>query len=72
MLTYKRTRCGRWVVFGPVAELNECGPVTVVTPSGQLKTEMVERLGQPFYLKNHTHAFRYGWKGNYTSFDHPH
>jgi hypothetical protein len=57
-LSYRKTRQGAWVAFGPVADL-ALGPVTVTTKAGQAKSETVVRLGSPFDVGGVPHAYGY-------------
>lgn len=50
MITYRKTRAGEWVAFGPVAEIQAGREVTVTKRSGQTKTELVDRIGKPFVV----------------------
>lgn len=46
-ISYRKTKDGKWVAFGPVAEVR-VGTVTVTKASGERKTEQVVSLGKPF------------------------
>jgi len=46
-VTYRRTKSGEWVVYGP-ASVVRVGAVEVVKLSGEAKIEQVESLGRPF------------------------
>lgn len=58
MLQYRKTREGKWAVFGPVAELHE-GAVTVAKKDGTRKTETVVRVSKPFAVDGVPHAYGY-------------
>jgi len=53
-LTYRKTRQGEWVVFGPRAAMwddlynKHLGSVTVTKKDGTAKTERLARLSKPF------------------------
>ena len=53
-ITYRKTRQGEWVAFGPVTafpawtEKTTVALVTVTKKDGTLKTEYVERYGKSF------------------------
>ena len=46
-ITYRKTKTGEWVAYGPAAALST-GPVTITKKDGSTKTETIERLGRPF------------------------
>jgi len=46
-VTYRKTKTGEWVAYGP-ASLVCPGFVTVTKRSGEAKQELVERVGRPF------------------------
>lgn len=64
MITYRKTKAGEWVAFGPVAEfqagglrLGDTAPggvtvtsllLTVTRKDGTARTETIRRLGRPF------------------------
>jgi hypothetical protein len=48
-ITYRKTKQGEWVAFGPVDALH-VGQVTVSKKSGETKTETVVRLGRVFQV----------------------
>jgi hypothetical protein len=53
-LSYRKTRDGEWVVFGPKAEMwdglynKPAGNVVVTKKDGTKKTESIDHLGKPF------------------------
>jgi hypothetical protein len=58
MITYRKTKDGKWVACGPVAEV-KIGEVTVTKASGERKTEQVVSLGHPFQTDNGTLVYGY-------------
>jgi len=50
MITYRKTKSGTWVTYGPVAEFPSQLPATVsvTKKSGERKAETVESLGRSF------------------------
>ena len=58
MITYRKTKKGDWVAFGPVTEM--CvGSVTVTKRDGSTKTETVTGLGAPFTVEGKTCCYGY-------------
>lgn len=47
-ITYRKTKTGEWVAYGPAAAVKANAYITVAKRSGQTKTELVERVGRPF------------------------
>lgn len=58
MLTYRKTKEGKWVVFGAAAEVR-VGEVTVTKKDGTTKTEVVSGLGNPFAVNGVPHVYGY-------------
>jgi hypothetical protein len=47
--SYRKTKSGEWVVFGPAATVRP-GRVNVAKRDGTTKAETVERVGRPFVV----------------------
>jgi hypothetical protein len=58
MLTYRKTKDGQWVAFGPVAEVT-VGAVRVTTKDGRIKDEQVVSLGKTFDVSGTPHVYGY-------------
>lgn len=58
MIQYRKTRDGKWAVFGPCDEI-EVGNVTVSKKDGGTKREKVVRLSKPFDVDGVPHRFGY-------------
>lgn len=58
MSTYRRTKQGTWVVFGPASEVKP-GPVTVTKKDGTTKVETVTGVGKPFQVNGVPHVYGY-------------
>lgn len=58
MITYRKTKNGKWVAFGPAAEVR-IGTVTITKRDGSTKTEIVESLGKPFDVRGVPHVYGY-------------
>ncbi len=59
--TYRKTKQGEWVAYGPAAILGT-GPGTVVnvrTKSGGIKTEHIARCGRPFEVSGEQMVYGY-------------
>ena len=59
--TYRKTKQGEWVAYGPAAILGT-GPGTVVnvrTKSGGIKTEHIARCGRPFSVDGQQMVYGY-------------
>jgi hypothetical protein len=46
--TYRKTRQGEWVVFGPADGILRGNTVAVTKKDGTVKTEYIERVGKTF------------------------
>ena len=49
-VTYRQTREGQWVAFGPAAIVQAGNAVTVTKRDGTVKLENVVRVGNPFVV----------------------
>ena len=64
-LSYRKTRSGEWVVFGPKAEMWDTlygkvmGSVDVARKDGSVKRERLARLGTPFMAGGVEMAYGY-------------
>lgn len=58
-ITYRKTKTGEWVAFGPVDKLTPGRTITVTLRSGQTKQETVERVGKPFAVNGRIMAYGY-------------
>lgn len=47
-ITYRKTRQGEWVAYGPAAALRAGATVTVTKRSGETKAERIASVGRPF------------------------
>ncbi len=58
MITYRKTRKGEWVAFGPATDV-KVGAVTVTKKGGATKTEYVTGVGRPFNVNGVAHVYGY-------------
>lgn len=64
-LSYRKTKTGEWVVFGPKAEMwdtlynKPSGSVFVSKKDGTKKTERIAKLGTPFMVDGVEHCYGY-------------
>jgi hypothetical protein len=58
MLTYRKTKNGKWVAFGPQSEVRK-GWVKITTKAGKVKTEFVESTGRSFDVNGVQHCYGY-------------
>lgn len=56
---YHRTRGGRWVVFGPLDQLQGRDLVLVAKANGRLTDEVVDFIGRPFDVDGVDYAYAY-------------
>lgn len=49
-ITFRKTRQGDWVAFGPASAVRECTEVTVTKRSGDAKRVYIERTGKTFQV----------------------
>lgn len=49
-ITYRKTKTGQWVAYGPAATLIPGATVTVTTKSGQAKQERIASVGREFVV----------------------
>ncbi len=47
-ITYRKTKTGHYVVYGPAASIKAGSVVTVTKKNGMTKQEHVESIGKPF------------------------
>ena len=59
MITYRKTKQGEWVAFGPVSEVVEGGVVTVTKRDGTTKREGIVRVGRAFSVDGVPHVYGY-------------
>lgn len=57
-ITYRRTKTGEWVVYGPAAIMHT-GEATVRKADGTTKIERVERLGKSFLVDGRNMVYGY-------------
>lgn len=55
-ITYRKTRSGEWVAFGP-ASIVKPGTVTVTKKDGSTKQETVLSVGKPFDVDGVAHVY---------------
>lgn len=58
-ITYRKTRTGEWVAFGPADQIAAGREVTVSKRDGSTKTELVASTGKTFQVDGQ--AMRYGY-----------
>lgn len=58
MITYRKTRHGEWVAYGPASEVRP-GQVTVQTKGGKRKLETVTSVGRPFRVDGKEMVYGY-------------
>lgn len=64
MVTYRKTKQGEWVAFGPTSEVSAECSVCVTKKSGERKTEFVVRVGRTFDVKGVPHCYGYLQRGS--------
>jgi len=47
-ITYRKTKDGEWVAYGPASEIKPDTQITVTRRDGKTKTEFVTSIGRPF------------------------
>jgi hypothetical protein len=57
-ITYRKTKAGEWVAFGPAAIVRP-GFVTITKRSGESKTELVDRVGRTFTVNGAEMVYGY-------------
>jgi hypothetical protein len=57
--TYRKTKLGEWVVYGPSSEVRAGATVTVHKANGDVKTETIVRIGTPFDVGGVEHVYGY-------------
>ncbi len=58
MISYRKTKNGRWAVYGPVAEFTQ-PTVTVTKRDGSVKKETVFEFGEPFLVNGEKMIYGY-------------
>lgn len=58
MITYRKTKDGKWVAFGPASEVR-VGTITVTKRNGETKSETVANVGRPFKIEGIDHVYGY-------------
>ena len=58
MVTFRKTREGKWVAFGPVDEVQP-GPVNITKRDGAQTTRTVTSVGRPFDARGVLHVYGY-------------
>ena len=58
MLTYRKTKDGKWVAFGPADEV-VLGHATVHKKNGETKKETIVRVGKSFDVDGVAHCYGY-------------
>jgi hypothetical protein len=59
MNTYRKTKEGRWVVYGPATDVRAGASVTVTTKAGKTKTERIVSTGKTFTVDGRTMVYGY-------------
>lgn len=49
-ISYRKTKAGEWVVYGPAAAVQAHSRVTITKRDGSTKTELIARVGRPFQV----------------------
>jgi len=58
-ITYRKTKTGQWVAYGPAAALIPGQPVRVTKKDGTTKVEIIESVGKPFDVNGTRMAYGY-------------
>jgi hypothetical protein len=58
-ITYRKTRQGEWVAFGPASVIRAGVTVTVTKKSGETKAETIKSAGRPFAVNGTQMAYGY-------------
>lgn len=58
-ISYRKTRDGEWVAYGPAAAIKPMTVVTVTKRDGSVKTEEIVEVGRPFTVDGQ--RMRYGY-----------
>jgi hypothetical protein len=58
VISYRKTKEGLWVAFGPAAEVH-IGQITITKKSGETKSEKVEKVGNSFMVNGIPHVYGY-------------
>jgi hypothetical protein len=71
MITYRKTKAGKWVVCGPPSEIRAMTYVTVTKKSGESEQRWVEKVGKPFQTPKGELVYGYlGRKDNFKPVPH--
>lgn len=66
-VTYRKTKTGEWVVYGPAAVIEPGRTVDVTKRDGTRKAETIERVGKPFAADGRQMVYGYLAKTGSTS-----
>jgi len=58
-ITYRKTRQGQWVAYGPASAITAGTTVTVTRASGETRTEYIASAGRPFAAGGAQMAYGY-------------
>jgi hypothetical protein len=58
-ITYRRTKAGDWVAFGPAGYLTGRGDVTVTKRDGTTEHRWIDRTGRPFQVNGVEMVYAY-------------
>jgi hypothetical protein len=58
-ITYRKTKDGQWVAFGPASEIQANTIVTVTKRDGTTKREMIASVGKPFTANGQQMVYGY-------------
>lgn len=58
-LHYRKTKSGKWAVFGAADAITVGATVTVTLKNGSTKTEEIEEVGHPFDVNGVPHVYGY-------------
>jgi hypothetical protein len=57
--TYRKTKTGTWVAYGPAADIRPGHEVTISKKDGTTKTELVESVGRSFRVDGREMVYGY-------------
>ena len=58
MVTFRKSKDGRWVAFGPASEVS-LGTVSITKRDGSRTLRIVESVGRPFDVRGVAHVYGY-------------
>lgn len=71
-ITYRKTKAGEWVAYGPATAIRTGVVVTVAKKDGSTKTEHIASVGRAFLVNGTPMVYGYLAKAEQTSTAHSH